>query len=124
MRLLLRYGVDRPDDETPHYGFDGPTLYGVESVEFNYVGVATIRFHDFASYHGAKRETDWAECGEMVLEVDTQGTFIVTREPNRNRARAYYGHFKLVDEFAYAESIKRNLAEAQASLERVRANIR
>ena len=93
MRLLLRYGVDRPDDETPHYGFDGPTLYGVESVEFDYVGVATIRFHDFVSYHAAMRETDWAECDGLVLEVDTQDTFIVTREPKRNLVPAYYGNF-------------------------------
>ena len=124
MRLLLRYGVDRPDDEAPQYGFDGPTLYGVESVEFNYVGVATIRFHDFVSYHAAMRGTGWAKYDGLVLEIDTQDTFIVTREPKRNFVAAYYGHFALVDEFAYAENIKRELAGAQASLERVRAHIR
>ena len=126
MRLRLIYGSDRPGSEAIEYGFDGPTLYGVESIHSIYAMEITIRFHDLRSLCQAERVTGWRRYGdsELILMIDTVGSFIRTHEPSRNGVPAYYGQYLLVDEFSYSSEIKSDLEDIRYKLERIAVSIR
>ena len=126
MRLQLIYGSDRPGPDAVEYGFDGPTLYGVDCIHSIYGIDMTIRFHDLRSLCEAERITGWKRCGDagLILVIDNIGSFIKTREPSRNWVSAYYGQYILVDEYSYSAEIKRDLADLRSGLERITANIR
>ncbi len=126
MRLQLIYGSDRPGPDSIEYGFDGPTLYGVESVHSIYAIDMTVRFHDLGSLCQAERITKWKRYGDvgLILVIDSIGSFIKTQEPSRNFVPAYYGQFVLVDEFSYSSEIKNDLEDIRYKLERIAVNIR
>ena len=126
MRLKLLYGSDRPGPEADDYGFDGPTLYGVESVHSIYGIEMTIRFHDLRAMCQAERTTGWARHGDvgLILAIDTVGSFLKTREPSRSGMPAYYAQYLLIDEFCYSSEIKGDLEDIRYKLERIAINIR
>lgn len=126
MRLQLIYGSDRPGPEAVEYGFDGPTLYRLVSVQSIYAIDMTIRFRDLRSLCDAERITGWKRYGDvgLFLVIENIGSFIRTREPSRDGVSAYYGQYVLVDEYSYSAEIKRDLADLRSGLERITANIR
>ena len=125
MRLQLIYGSDRPGPDAVEYGFDGPTLYGVQSVHSIYGIDMTIRFHDLRSMCQAERITGWKRYSDagMFLVIDNIGSFIKTREPSRNWVPAYYGQYVFVDELSYSSEIRSDLEEIRYKLEHIAVNI-
>lgn len=124
--MLLLRGVDVAGEAALADGFDGPTLYGVESAESTYASEITVRFKDVHAMRDAIRRTQWDyfDAERMILLVDTVGSYIKTREPERNRIPAYYAQFLLVDEGSYSQEIRDDVAGARLALERIAANIR
>lgn len=124
--MLLLRGVGVAGEPALAYGFDGPTLYGVESVESTYASELTVRFKDAHAMRDAIHRTQWDyfDAERMILIVDTVGSYIKTREPERNRTSAYYAQFLLIDEGSYSQEICDDVTGARAALERIAANIR
>lgn len=126
MRLQLGYGQDRPDGQAIDLGFDGPTLSGVESIESTYYATTiTVRFHDDESFENARRTTGWTPYidSARTLEAETLGPFVVTREPERHLARAYYANLWLVDDKFIVQQARMQLDELAYSLARARAGL-
>ena len=126
MRLRLGYGQDRPDEHAVDFGFDGPTLSGIESIESTYYATTiTVRFRDAKSLAQAMRATGWAlfDDSTNTLEAETLGPFVVTREPERHRALAYYANLFLVDDKFIVQQARARLDEVALSLAQARAGL-
>lgn len=126
MRLQLGYGHDRPDGSAVDFGFDGPTLSGVESIESTYFATTiTVRFHDVESFEKALHTTGWTPYidSARTLEAETLGPFVVTREPERHLTRAYYANLWLVDDKFIVKNARMQLDELAYSLAQARAGL-
>lgn len=88
MELRLAHGREHPDDVLDGWGFDGPSLSGVESMQQMYGETCTVRFLDAQAAAVARRATGWPQWDETTLEMLRHGDLIVTREPGK--PRCYY----------------------------------
>lgn len=89
MRLMLMHGRNSPTEEMNDWGFQGPTLDGVEAVHFTY-GLSTVRvwFVDVASREKAQEITGWEECEDNALEMQFHEDLVMAQGK-------YYGDWEV-----------------------------
>lgn len=119
MRLCLTLGSNLPAPEATEFGFEGPELFGVASINFIGLDEITVRFHDVQSRRHAQRETRWSEFDEVTLLVEPVNSFIPTNEPKRSGAPAYYSRWALIDDFSYNAKIREEIYLMESSLRRL-----
>lgn len=126
MRVHLGYGQDRPDDSALDIGLDGPTLSGIDSIESTYYATTiTMHFRDAKSFDTARLATGWTPYSdsELILEVETIGPFVVTREPKHQRAPMYYANLFLVEDASILAHARDQLADVAHLLDRARESM-
>ncbi len=81
------------------WGFEGPTLEGIEAVDFTY-GNSCLVFKTPEAYDAAERATEWDEgVRELSLEIRHGGTGDCVKVYNSARARfEYFGDYMLTED--------------------------
>ena len=99
-RLDPRTGpTDADGNEIEDWGFEGPTLEGIESIDFTY-GNTSLIFKTPAAYDAAVRRTEWGEgAHELSLEIrySDDGDCVMAFNNDRDRAE-YFGDYLLTED--------------------------
>jgi hypothetical protein len=98
MNLELSHGRMQLDEDMDDWGFDGPVLLSVHSVEQRY-GTAIVRFASVAAAARAQKLTGWDvwDFNPSVLEIRKRDDLIETIEPGSSVPR-FYGDYLVRDE--------------------------
>lgn len=125
MELELTHGREDPNQDMEDWGFDGPVLAQVHSIQQEYKSTTTVRFVTTEAADQAQRITGWPTWDEAVLEMLYHEDMIVTNEPGQ--PPRYYGDLRLFHQKPHAEisavashmrRAERALREAMHSLHR------
>jgi len=116
MDMMLLHGRDRPDEQLNDWGFDGPTLHGVQSFQQRYRITTTVKFVSRTFADLARNLTGWPIWDDDILEVPWHGDLIATCEPDGHRR--YYADVVLVNRSAEEEieRIVECMSDARAGL--------
>lgn len=120
MRLWLTHGRDDPEQEMDGWGYNGPELNGVESVQQMYGETTTVRFVSAAARDEALSITGWEIWDDTTLEVRDGNGLIETRQ--RGQPRQFFGSVLLYHE-PTAPTIRGGLSYARDQLMDARESI-
>ncbi len=79
-RLLLIHGRHDPDETLDDWGFNGPTLEGVEYLVVTYNSHYRLGFVDEASFLRAKELTGWEEWDDKQLLMQFHDDMVHTKD--------------------------------------------
>lgn len=81
MQLRLAHGREDPSEEMDGWGFDGPTLLQVHSMQQMYGQTYTVAFVTDDATNEAKRLTGWPTWDRKCLAMPNRNGLIETHEP-------------------------------------------
>jgi hypothetical protein len=92
MQLHLYHGRKTPDEDMDDWGFDGPTLLGVEWMAVTYMSTFRVKFKTVEQAQAAQALTGWEYFADNdQLEIQQNGSLIAA-DGN------YYGDWSLDEE--------------------------
>lgn len=92
LKLHMFHGRHAPDEEMDDWGFDGPTLEGVEWFHVTYMVDFRVKFVSLEAMEAAMAKTGWEVGDELMLYVKHQNDLLKTTE---NGKECYYGDWSL-----------------------------
>lgn len=107
MKLHLYHGridprtgpTDIDGNEIEDWGFDGPTLKGIESIDFTYGNVSVV-FKTPEALDAARIKTEWQDgVHELSLQIEysTDGDCVQAHNNARKRAE-YFGDYVISED--------------------------
>lgn len=91
--------TDIDGNEIEDWGFEGPTLEGIEAIDFTY-GNTCVVFKTPEAYDAARDATGWGEgVRELSLEIqyNADGDCVRARNAERDRVE-YFGDYTLTED--------------------------
>lgn len=116
MELRLTHGRNDPNEDMEDWGFDGPTLLNVKSVQQMYVHRFVVTFTTDAARDEAQRATGWPTWEDKSLEMLRFNDLIEAHEADR--APQYFGDLDVCEHESSTEVITatRHLKRAAQAL--------
>lgn len=82
MEMRLAHGRSDPNEEVHGWGFEGPTLTRVDSVQQMYGETYTVKFLTNEAASDAQQLTSWKTWDSVTLEMSRHGDLIQAHEPD------------------------------------------
>lgn len=101
MEIRLAHGRSDPNEQVDSWGFEGPTLTRVDSVQQMYGETYTVKFLTNEAASEAQQLTSWKTWDSLTLEMSRHGDLIEAHEPNR--IPSYYADLFLFDRNALSD---------------------
>lgn len=93
--LLLIHGRHDPDEQMEEWGFNGPTLQGIEALHVTYQQTFVLHFKDRASCQTAQALTGWPEWDDRALELQFHDDMLKVIPIASDGPVAFYGDYEL-----------------------------
>jgi len=101
-QLHIMHGRLNPQEDMKDYGFKGPVLEGVTSLQSKYFSTITIRFESTEAMKKAQELTGWDVWDETrdILEVATYDDMLMITTPEG--VQQYFGDWQLGNDWEQA----------------------
>ena len=96
MYISLWHGRNNPDEAMEDWGYEGPSIEGVEQLWFTYMGTIRVSFFSVADCAKAKALTGWDSWDHETLEIRVEGDCVRLDRPDGKAE--LYGDWSLVDD--------------------------
>jgi regulator of RNase E activity RraA len=101
MELRLAHGRNDPYEEIDSWGFEGPTLLNVDSMQQMYGETYTVKFLTNDAAHVAQQLTSWESWDSQTLEMCRCGNLIEAHKAGH--PRRFYADLLMFHRSALAE---------------------
>lgn len=101
MKLTLTHGRDDPNEDMDDWGYEGPTIFCVKSVQQMYAHRFIVTFQNDSSRDEAQRLTGWPKWEETSLEMLRRDDLIEVCEAGK--PAKYFGDLFLCEHEAISE---------------------
>ncbi len=115
MEIRLAHGRNDPNEEVDSWGFQGPTLLNVDSMQQMYGETYTVKFLTNAAAHVAQELTSWESWDSQTLQMTRCGNLIEAHQfgqPRRFYADMLIFHRNALAEVANAATHVRRASQA------------
>ncbi len=93
--MLLIHGRSYPDEELDDWGFNGPTLTGIEALHVTYQSTFVLHFVDAAAAQAAHALTGWPYFDQDALELTFHDDMLLVVPIASDGPMAWYGDWEV-----------------------------